>query len=213
MNSDYDYLFKILVIGDSAGCWKIVSTDALHRRQVHREFYKHHRSRLQNTHHECAWKIVRLQIWDTAGQERFRSISATYYRNALGIILVYDVNWMESFLHIDQWLKEVERNAGARVSRLLVGNKCDLEGKRQVDYEVAKNFADDIGVSFVETSAKNDTNVDIVFNTMVEELNEKLASGLPLMATSPNNSAKSLGLSDNQLPAESTSRQKCCSFS
>ena len=127
--------------------------------------------------------------------------------------MVYDVNWMESFLHIDQWLKEVERNAGARVSRLLVGNKCDLEGKRQVDYEVAKNFADDIGVSFVETSAKNDTNVDIVFNTMVEELNEKLASGLPLMATSPNNSAKSLGLNDNQLPAESTTRQKCCSFS
>lgn len=76
-----------------------------------------------------------------------------------------------------------------------------------------KNFADDIGVSFVETSAKNDTNVDIVFNTMVEELNEKLASGLPLMATSPKNSAKSLGLNDNQLPAESTSRQKCCSFS
>lgn len=212
MNSDYDYLFKILVIGDSG-----VGKSCLLMRFIDDKFTESFIStigvdfkiRTMNVH----GKIVRLQIWDTAGQERFRSISATYYRNAHGIILVYDVNWMESFLHIDQWLKEVERNAGARVSRLLVGNKCDLEGKRQVDYELAKNFADDIGVSFVETSAKNDTNVDIVFNTMVEELNEKLASGLPLMATSPNNSAKSLGLSDNQLPAESTSRQKCCSFS
>lgn len=155
-------------------------------------------------------KIVRLQIWDTAGQERFRSISASYYRNAHGIILVYDVNWMESFLHIDQWLREIEQNAGARVSRLLVGNKCDLEGKRQVDYAVAKKFAKDIGVSFVETSAKNDINVDDVFYTMVEELNEKLASGLLITATPP---GKNLGLNSDQLPAESTSRQKCCNFS
>lgn len=98
--------------------------------------------------------------WDTAGQERFRTITSSYYRGAHGIIIVYDITDRESFDNVKQWLNEIDRYACENVNKLLVGNKCDLESKRQVDFEEAKAFADERGIPFLETSAKNATNVE-----------------------------------------------------
>ncbi|KAJ4791616.1 Ras-related small GTP-binding family protein [Rhynchospora pubera] len=103
-------------------------------------------------------KTIKLQIWDTAGRERFRTITGSYYRGAHGIIIVYDVTDQESFNNVKQWLNEIDRHASDSVNKLLVGNKCDLTAN--------KAFADEMGIPFMETSAKNATNVEQAFMAM-----------------------------------------------
>lgn len=76
---------------------------------------------------EVDGKTIKLQIWDTAGQERFKTITSSYYKGAHGIIVVYDITDRESFSAIQNWMGEVEKHASDNISRILVGNKCDLE--------------------------------------------------------------------------------------
>uniref|UniRef100_A0A8C8Y9D1 RAB1A, member RAS onco family n=1 Tax=Prolemur simus TaxID=1328070 RepID=A0A8C8Y9D1_PROSS len=115
--------------------------------------------------------------WDTAGQERFRTITSSYYRGAHGIIVVYDVTDQESFNNVKQWLQEIDRYASENVNKLLVGNKCDLTTKKVVDYTTAKEFADSLGIPFLETSAKNATNVEQSFMTMAAEIKKRMGPG------------------------------------
>jgi Ras-related protein Rab-1A len=107
--------------------------------------------------------------WDTAGQERFRTITSAYYRGADGIIMVYDVTTQDSFAHVNDWLNEVNRYASEGTCKLLVGNKSDRADK-VVQTETAKAFADNLGIPFLETSAKNASNVEAAFLTMASEL-------------------------------------------
>jgi Ras-related protein Rab-1A len=113
---------------------------------------------------------VKLQIWDTAGQERFRTITSAYYRGADGIIMVYDVTNVESFDHVHDWLKEVNRYAAEGTVKLLVGNKCDRTADQVVTSDQAKEFADELGISYLETSAKSAKNVEEAFLTMAKAL-------------------------------------------
>jgi len=119
-------------------------------------------------------KIVKLQIWDTAGQERFRTITSSYYRGAHGIIVVYDVTDAESFNNVRQWLHEIDRYASDKVNKLLVGNKCDLTEKRVISYQQGKELADSLGLEFLETSAKNSTNVENAFVTMASQIKARM---------------------------------------
>lgn len=114
--------------------------------------------------------------WDTAGQERFRTITSSYYRGAHGIIVVYDTTDKESFDNVVEWLNEIDKYATENVNKLLVGNKCDLESKRQVDTEEAKAFAEERGIPFLETSAKNSLNVEESFLTMAREIQKRMQS-------------------------------------
>jgi Ras-related protein Rab-1A len=82
-------------------------------------------------------KTVKLQIWDTAGQERFKTITSAYYRGADGIIIVFDIANQNSFRHIKDWLDEVNRYASEGACKLILGNKCDQEG-RVVSTDMAK---------------------------------------------------------------------------
>ncbi|KAL5545502.1 hypothetical protein UlMin_005189 [Ulmus minor] len=107
-------------------------------------------------------KTIKLQIWDTVGQERFRTITSSYYRGAHSII--------ESFNNVKQWLNEIDRYTSENVNKLLVGNKSDLTANKVVSYEIAKAFADEIGMPFMETSAKNATNVEQDFMVMAAEI-------------------------------------------
>lgn len=89
--------------------------------------------------------------------------------------MVYDVTDAESFVNVKQWLNEIDRYATENVTRLLVGNKCDLVQKKAVDYETAKDLADKLEIPFLETSAKNTTNVEKAFLTMAQEIKAALA--------------------------------------
>ena len=84
---------------------------------------------------------MRAQIWDTAGQERYRAITNTYYRQAIGVLLVYDISRRSTFESIGKWLQEVRDHADEKVAIILVGNKSDLESKRQVSQAEAAFFA------------------------------------------------------------------------
>ena len=108
-------------------------------------------------------KRIKLQIWDTAGQERFRTITTAYYRGAMGILLVYDVTDEKSFNNIRTWYANVEQHASEGVNKILIGNKCDMDDKRVISEEQGRALAQELGIPFVETSAKSGINVEDAF--------------------------------------------------
>ena len=112
-----------------------------------------------------------LQIWDTAGQERFRTITQSYYRSADAIVMVYDIGSSLSFRNLPEWLAEVERYAGNSVHRILIGNKSDRPD-REIDATMGKQFADENGMPFLETSAKNSDNIDALFLQLAKTLRD-----------------------------------------
>ena len=83
---------------------------------------------------ELDGKKIKLQIWDTAGQERFRTITTAYYRGAMGIMLVYDITNEKSFDNIKNWIRNIEEHASADVEKMILGNKCDMNDRRQVSW-------------------------------------------------------------------------------
>jgi len=172
--SEYDYLFKLLLIGDSG-----VGKSCLLLRFADKTYTDSYISTIGVDFKirtiELEGKTIKLQIWDTAGQERFRTITSSYYRGAHGIIVVYDVTDKETFDHVKQWLNEIERYASAEVQKLLVGNKCDLVSKKDVQFEVAKAYAEKLEIPFLETSAKAATRVEDAFLLMAKEIKNTIA--------------------------------------
>ncbi|XP_068172994.1 ras-related protein ORAB-1-like [Antennarius striatus] len=175
MNPEYDYLFKLLLIGDSGvgkSCLLLRFADDTYTESYISTIGVDFKIRTV----DMDGKMVKLQIWDTAGQERFRTITSSYYRGAHGIIIVYDVTEQESFNNVKQWLEEIDRYACENVSRMLVGNKCDLVGKKVVDAATAQELASSLKISFLETSAKSSDNVEGAFLTMASEIHKRVAS-------------------------------------
>ncbi|XP_012272084.1 ras-related protein Rab-43 [Orussus abietinus] len=120
-------------------------------------------------------KRVKLQIWDTAGLERFRTITQSYYRSANGVILVYDITKRPTFLNLQRWIEEVRRYTSSHVILVLVGNKCDLEGYREVEKGEAGAVRECVPevLHVIETSAKENTNIDEVFYCLASELKKR----------------------------------------
>ena len=130
-------------------------------------------------------KSVKIQIWDTAGQEAFQAITRTYYKGAIGALLVYDITRKETFTHVTKWLEEVRNNSSKAITVILIGNKKDLEDKRQVSYEEGEAFAKENGLMFLETSAKTAYNVVESFNLSAEAiLNNIQTNGMDPTANS-----------------------------
>ncbi|KAI0956633.1 GTP-binding protein of the rab [Taiwanofungus camphoratus] len=173
MPDGYDYLLKLLLIGDSG-----VGKSCLLLRFAEDAFTDSYLSTIGVDFKirtiELEGKTVKLQIWDTAGQERFRTIAAAYYRGAHGIVVVYDVTDNESFENVKGWLHEIERYASETVKKLLIGNKSDLVERKVVAYSAAKEFADGLSIPFVETSAKTSTNVEEAFLTMSKQIKDSV---------------------------------------
>uniref|UniRef100_A0A023FB51 Putative rab subfamily protein of small gtpase n=4 Tax=Triatominae TaxID=70999 RepID=A0A023FB51_TRIIF len=180
MNPEYDYLFKLLLIGDSGvgkSCLLLRFADDTYSESYISTIGVDFKIRTI----DLEGKTIKLQIWDTAGQERFRTITSSYYRGAHGIIVVYDCTDQESFSNLKQWLEEIDRYACDNVNKLLVGNKSDLTTKKVVDYATAKEYADHLKIPFIETSAKNAINVEQAFLTMAAEIKNRV--GPPSSAT------------------------------
>ncbi|XP_036913075.1 ras-related protein Rab-42 isoform X1 [Sturnira hondurensis] len=121
---------------------------------------------------------VKLQLWDTAGQERFRCITRSFYRNVVGVLLVFDVTNRKSFEHIPHWHQEVVATQGMdKAIFLLVGHKSDLQNARCVSAQEAEELAASLGMAFMETSAKNNCNVDLAFDTLAFAIQQALQQG------------------------------------
>ena len=136
---------------------------------------------------------IKLQIWDTAGQDKFRSVSKSYYRGAIGIIIVYDITSKESFLHIKSWINEVKLSAREEASFIIIGNKNDLKDQREVSYEEAKKFSDDNNFIFLETSSITGENISEVFLKLSENILNKINNGSIDPDSLISNYAKELG--------------------
>ena len=112
---------------------------------------------------------VKLQVWDTAGQERFRTITQTYYKGAMGIVLVYDCTEEATFNNISNWLKQIETHASEGVAKVLVANKTDLEN-RIVSQEQGEELAEKHGLHYFETSAKSGLNINELFYHIARQI-------------------------------------------
>eukprot|EP00397_Hematodinium_sp_SG-2012_P063826 GEMP01088947.1.p1 GENE.GEMP01088947.1~~GEMP01088947.1.p1 ORF type:complete len:206 (+),score=56.61 GEMP01088947.1:192-809(+) len=177
-SSDYNHLIKLLLIGDSA-----VGKSSLLMRFCDDKFEQNFMItigvdfKMKTVTREH--KKLRLQIWDTAGQERFRTITPAYYRSAMGVILTYDLTDESSFHNVQFWMDNLEQHGEANAQCVLVGNKADLEDKRQVSREQAEEFAQKHGMVLFETSAKTNTEVDTAFNHIADLVFEKRFADLP----------------------------------
>jgi Ras-related protein Rab-2A len=123
-------------------------------------------------------KQIKLQIWDTAGQESFRSITRSYYRGAAGALLVYDITRRDTFEHLASWLEDAKQHANPNMTIMLIGNKSDMNHRRQVSKEEGAQFAETHGLIFLETSAKTSENVEEAFIGTASKICEKIAGGL-----------------------------------
>jgi Ras-related protein Rab-2A len=175
MNS-YHYLLKFIVIGDTGVGKSCVvlqfienKTRTTHDVTIGVEFGAKTIS-VRN-------KNIKLQIWDTAGQENFRSITRSYYRSAIGALLVYDITRKETFEHVKGWLEEVKANGNPYMEILLVGNKNDLETERVITYEQGEKVAKENGLSFIEINAKDYQKVESAFKRVAEGILDKLEKG------------------------------------
>jgi Ras-related protein Rab-1A len=171
--NEYDYVFKILIIGDSGtGKSSILLrfTDNQYDESYISTIGVDFRIRTMEFEVGGVSKIVKFQIWDTAGQERFRSIVASYYRGCVGIFICYDITDPESFAHVPNWITDAEKYGSVSKQLFLIGNKCDLEHMRKVSRTTAQDFADQNNMLYIETSAKKNINVDDAFKILGDRI-------------------------------------------
>jgi Ras-related protein Rab-1A len=162
---DYDFLMKVVMIGDS-GCGK----SSLLKRFTHDEFVGSYISTIgvdfEVRTMNIDSKTVKLQCWDTAGQDRFRTITTSYYRGAQAIVIVFDVTNMESFRAVPRWLDEVRRYATKDVDIVILANKCDMEKRRVVTDAHIEQLSRVMDIPVLHTSAKSAVGVTDAFETL-----------------------------------------------
>ncbi|GMI86682.1 ARABIDOPSIS RAB GTPASE HOMOLOG C1, RAB GTPASE HOMOLOG 18-1, RAB GTPASE HOMOLOG B18 [Hibiscus trionum] len=203
MEAEFDYLFKLLMIGDS-GVGKsslLLSFTA----GTFDELSPTIGVDFKVKYATVGGKKLKLAIWDTAGQERFRTLTSSYYRGAQGVVFVYDVTRRETFTNLQEvWYKEFEQYSTNPDSiRMLVGNKVDKESQRTVTKKEAIEFARDYGCLFIECSAKTHVNVQQCF----DELVQKIVDTPSLLAEGSKGMKKNML---NQKPPEPDAATACC---
>nr|CAA95859.1 small GTPase [Mangifera indica] len=174
---DYDYLFKVGLIGDSG-----VGKSNLALRFTRNEFSLESKSTIgvefATRSLNVDGKVIKAQIWDTAGQERYRAITSAYYRGAVGALLVYDVTRHSTFENVERWLRELRDHTDPNIVVMLIGNKSDLRHLVAVSTEDGNLLAERESLSFMETSALEATNVDNAFAEVLSKSTALLARRL-----------------------------------
>lgn len=214
-NLKFSYQFKIILLGSIA-----VGKTAILSRYITNEFNENHiptiqvnyKVKIENVNNETHAK---LNIWDTCGNEKFRAITRQYYKDAQGIILVYDISNRFTFESIDSWIEDIKNCAPANSVVILTGNKSDLADKREVSYKEGKDKADEYGYLFNEVSAKNGDNILLIFANLSEAMMEQLNKDKSESLAIGKQTLQSIRFIDDSVlsskkEAENEKEKKCC---
>ena len=172
MDAEYDFLFKIVLIGDS-GVGKTCLLSKFARNEFSLDSKVTVGVEFASKSIEVDGKTIKAQIWDTCGVERYRAVPSVYYRSAVGILLVYDITRHRTYENVERWLRELRDYADANIVIMLVGNKFDQRHLRVVSKDEAEAFAEKNSLSFIETSALDSTNVEAAFHNILTEIYQK----------------------------------------
>uniref|UniRef100_A0A0E0D8X7 Ras-related protein Rab11C n=1 Tax=Oryza meridionalis TaxID=40149 RepID=A0A0E0D8X7_9ORYZ len=236
VDNEYDYLFKIVLIGDSG-----VGKSNILSRFTRNEFCLESKSTigvefatrtLQNRLYKCMdpvqkyfrrrvtiWggrkgiegKTIKAQIWDTAGQERYRAITSAYYRGAVGALLVYDITKKQTFENIQRWLRELRDHADSNIVIMMVGNKSDLNHLRSVPEEDGQALAEKEGLSFLETSALEALNVEKAFQTILKDIHQIISKKALAAQEAAGSGPPTQGTTINVTDSAVNTKRGCCS--
>lgn len=174
-----DYVLKFLVLGDTG-----VGKTSLLTRYVEDRFNSTFATTVGVDF--CQKKVkfdykgtlvnIQLQLWDTAGQERFRSLTSSFFRDAMGFLLVFDLTNENSFHHINDWLVQLHTHCyNEQPPVVIVGNKVDLE--RVITKESAKSLSSELGFKYIESSAMNNVNVNEAVGALLELVLDHIIEG------------------------------------
>ncbi|XP_030574399.1 ras-related protein Rab-15-like [Archocentrus centrarchus] len=210
MAKQYDFLFRLLMLGDSG-----VGKTCMLRRFTESDFDSSHISTIGIDFKMKTLEVdgtkVRVQIWDTAGQERYQTITKQYYRRAQGIIFVYDIADKQSFKHIGKWVSDVDECIAQKVETILVGNKCDDAVRRQVTKKQGTKLAESYGMPFFETSASANINVNEAFIRLTELVLQAHQRDVDNLLGSLDSYLDKAGLEEEKESKDTNCSQKTCS--
>lgn len=200
--------FKILTLGESG-----VGKTCILRRYVEDKFNKNHLATIgidfKTKSIPIGDKIVRLKIWDTAGQERFRNITKQYFKEADGILLIYDVTDNSTFEKTDFWIKQITQNTQyEEVALVLIGNKTDIE-PREVSMEMGSELAKKYNLNYFETSALNGSNIAECIECLTQEVIKKKKIEIN-PALNDRNTISSVSLDKSKTSQDKQNKRHCC---
>ena len=170
---DYDYIFKIVLIGDTCvgkSCILVRFSDDIFNDNYVTTIGVDFRFKTMIVKE----KVAKIQIWDTAGEERYRSITTAYYRGAAAILICCDCTNIESFNNVNNWVEEIGKYTDKdTVDKIILMNKCDLEKERKVERSEIEKFEKERGLKVLEVSAKTGEGIDKAFEYVISNLIDK----------------------------------------
>ena len=207
---EYEMMVKVILIGDSG-----VGKTNIMSKFLKNQFMEESKatigvefgSKLFN--HEG--HKIKAQIWDTAGQEKYKAITGAYYKGSKGALVVYDITQKKTFENIEKWINDLKAAGDPKITIILIGNKNDLDDKRQVSKDQGEEKARSFGCAFLETSAYSGDNIDKAFNLMVKEIYEKFSNdstGEDELAPGSNGNGKDVEL--DKVNDKNIKKKSCC---
>ena len=207
---EYEMMVKVILIGDSG-----VGKTNIMSKFLKNQFMEESKatigvefgSKLFN--HEG--HKIKAQIWDTAGQEKYKAITGAYYKGSKGALVVYDITQKKTFENIEKWVNDLKAAGDPKITIILIGNKNDLDDKRQVSKDRGEEKARSFGCAFLETSAYSGDNIDKAFNLMVKEIYEKFSNdstGEDELAPGSNGNGKDVEL--DKVNDKNIKKKSCC---
>ena len=198
--------FKIVIVGDS-----FVGKTNIMSKYLKNKFNENSKATVGvefgSKQFNIEGHLINAQIWDTAGTEKYKAITSAYYRGAKGGFVVYDITRKDSFKSVDKWVNDLIAAGDKKMIILVIGNKCDLEEKRQVTKEQGESKARFLEVAFMETSALSGENLDKAFEMMMNEIYKKIDEIKVEEYDDKLEEGEDINLNKKK---EETERKKCC---
>ena len=207
---EYEMMVKVILIGDSG-----VGKTNIMSKFLKNQFMEESKATIgvefgSKLFNDEGHKI-KAQIWDTAGQEKYKAITGAYYKGSKGALVVYDITQKKTFENIEKWVNDLKAAGDPKITIILIGNKNDLDDKRQVSKDQGEEKARSFGCAFLETSAYSGDNIDKAFNLMVKEIYEKFSNdstGEDELAPGSNGNGKDVEL--DKVNDKNIKKKSCC---